>query len=75
MTTELVVLLAIFVFVTLTAFFGPNGPIQVYKNSGPKLAARIENQISSGTSFSVKQAGTSEHWIAPSGPSPLQGNL
>jgi len=51
MTLELVLLLGIYVFIVLGAFLGPTGPITTFKKSGPRLAARIEKDISVGDGF------------------------
>lgn len=48
MTTEIVLLLAIFAFIVLGIFLGDLGPIATFHNSGPYLGAKIERQISIG---------------------------
>ncbi len=68
MTTELVLLLAIWAFIVGGIFFGEKGPIQVFGRSGPRLAARIERQISHGREF--KARGAYNMWYKPDGRSP-----
>jgi Flp pilus assembly protein protease CpaA len=54
MTVELVLLLAIFVFVTLPALFGSqHGPFKVFQESGPRLAARVEANMTNGREFAA----------------------
>jgi hypothetical protein len=61
MTTEVVLLLAIFVFVTAGAFFGEKGPFQVFERSAPRLGARLEKQIATGRDFKVS-SGALRQW-------------
>jgi hypothetical protein len=51
MTTEIVLILAIYGFVILGTFLGDLGPIATFKKSGPRLGAKIERDISVGTEF------------------------
>lgn len=51
MTTEIVLLLAIFAFIVMGVFLGDLGPIATFRNSGPNLGAKIERQISIGHNF------------------------
>ena len=51
MTTELVLLLGIYAFILLGVFLGDSGPMATFKNSAPRLAARIERDISTGRGF------------------------
>jgi len=67
-TTELVLLLAIWAFIVGGIFFGEKGPIQVFGRSGPRLAARIERHISHGREFKAK--GNYNEWRRPEGRSP-----
>lgn len=68
MTVELVLLLGIYVFIVLGAFLGDLGPIETFKKSAPRLAARIERNISTGDGFRVsKDQGV--NWIPPVGKS------
>ena len=64
MTTELVLLLAIFAFVISKAFFGDHGPLKTFENSGPRLGARLEQQISTGRQFKNLQ-GATQQWEVP----------
>ena len=68
MTTELVLLLALFAFIVGGAFFGEKGPIQVFGRSGPRLGARIERHISVGREF--KANGQVNQWLRPDGAAP-----
>ncbi len=68
MTTELVLLLAIFAFVIGGVFFGEKGPIATFEKSGPRLGARLEKQLSTGRSF--KNKGSANEWIPPSSKAP-----
>lgn len=51
MTTELVLLLGLFTFILLGAFFGNRGPDKVFFNSAPRLAAHLESQLETGAGF------------------------
>lgn len=64
MTTEVVLLLGIFVFLIGGLFFGEKGPIKVYEKSGPRLAARVEKQLTIGRGFTPNQ-GQSVRFLAP----------
>ena len=68
MTTEVVLLLGIFAFIVGGLFFGPKGPIQVFANSGPRLAARVENQLATGRGFMVH--GATNQWLTPTTAAP-----
>lgn len=57
MTTELVLLLAIYAFILLGAFLGPQGPGETFRRSGPRLAAKIERNIAIGHRFNSSQNG------------------
>ena len=70
MTTELLVLLVIFVLVIGAAILGPNGPGQSFRNSGPRLGARLEYHITIGDQFTFDQ-GTRPDWQRPNQPPPL----
>ncbi len=66
MTVELVLLLSIYVFVLLGAFLGDLGPIQTFKKSAPRLAAKIERDISVGNGFRKPgQSGDAIKWLKP----------
>lgn len=69
MTTELVLLLCIFAFVTASAIFGPKGPIKVYEKAAPKLGARIEQHLTIGREFKVRN-GAHNRWDRASGNTP-----
>ncbi len=66
MTTEVVLLLGIFVFLVGGLFFGEKGPIKVFEKSGPRLAARVEKQLAVGRGFKVQ--GRPLQFVAPSKP-------
>lgn len=51
MTTELVLLLAIYAFMLLGVFLGPLGPTETFRKSAPRLAAKVERNIATGTQF------------------------
>lgn len=67
MTTELVLLLGIYAFVVLGVFLGDSGPIQTFKKSAPRLAARIERNITVGQGFRVSKDGEGVVWKKPEG--------
>ncbi len=67
MTTEVVLLLGIFVFLVGGLFFGEKGPIKVYEKSGPRLAARIEKQLTIGRQF-TPNSGQAVKFLAPDKP-------
>lgn len=69
MTVELVLLLGIYGFLIIGAFLGDLGPIETFKKSAPRLAARVERNISTGDGFrqSAKD-GKPVAWIKPNGP-------
>lgn len=69
MTTELVLLLSVFAFVTAGAFFGEKGPFKVFQKSTPRLAARVEQNLATGRNFQVLDRGGNkgtQQWQAPS---------
>lgn len=68
MTTELVLLLGIYGFLVLGAFLGDLGPIETFKKSAPRLAARIERNISTGDGFRQSKDGAGVNWVKPQGP-------
>lgn len=55
MTTEVVLIMAIYGFVILGTFLGDLGPLATFRKSGPRLAAKIERDISVGTEFQSAQ--------------------
>jgi hypothetical protein len=64
MTTELVLLLAIYAFIVMGVFLGDLGPLATFKNSGPRLGARIERNIAIGHPF-VARDGKKATWQSP----------
>jgi len=66
MTTELVLLLGIYAFIILGVFLGDAGALATYKKSAPRLAARIERNISIGYQFRGKD-GKKPNWTEPTG--------
>ena len=74
MTTELVLLLAIFAFVILGVFVGGNStPSAVFKIGGPHLAARIEEQIATGRNFPVHPDRSPNSYFQPPTQAPETG--
>ncbi len=61
MTTELVLLLSIFVFALMGIFL--KIPKETFYESGPRLGVRIEQQITTGSGFKYK--GKGNEWRAP----------
>ncbi len=51
MTTEAVLILFLSVIIILGVYFGDNGPINTFKEAGPRLGAKIERSISIGHQF------------------------
>lgn len=64
MTTELVLLLGIFAFIVMGVFLGDAGPLATFKNSGPRLGARIERNMTIGRDFKAAD-GTKAEWQSP----------
>ena len=69
MITELVLIIGLFAFILGGVFFGPRGPRAVFDNSGPRLGARIEQNLSTGRKFRVKGEATLQ-WDKPPGNAP-----
>ena len=67
MTVELVLLLGLYAFIVMGAFLGPLGPIETFKKSAPRLAARIERNVSVGDGFRSSRDGSPVNWIKPEG--------
>ena len=67
MTTEFVLLLGLYAFILLGAFLGERGPIQTFNKSAPRLAAKMERDISVGKGFKDKSKGRSPTvtWLNP----------
>lgn len=69
MTVELVLLVGIYGFLIIGAFLGDLGPIETFKKSAPRLAARVERNISTGDGFRNSNDGQPVNWVKPEGPS------
>jgi hypothetical protein len=67
MTVELVLLLGIYAFLILGVFMGDMGPIETFKKSAPRLAARVERNVSVGDGFRKSKDGKAINWIKPVG--------
>ena len=67
MTTEYVLLLALYAFILLGIFLGDLGPIETFKKSAPRLAARVERNISTGDGYRTSKDGRGFSWIEPQG--------
>jgi hypothetical protein len=77
MTTELVLLLCVFAFVTAGAIFGDKGPFKVLAGSSPRLGARLEQNIAIGHEFKVRDLDGGQNavrWQAPQS-NPPNGKL
>ncbi len=70
MTTELVLLLGLFVFILGGAFLGDRGPRKVFEEAAPRLGARVEKNITFGHRFPFRDGRTIE-WARPQGAPPL----
>jgi hypothetical protein len=67
MTVELVLLLSVYAFIVLGIFLGDLGPIETFKKSAPRLAARIERNVSTGDGFRNSNTdGKGIQWVPPS---------
>ena len=67
MTTEYVLLLSLYAFVLLGIFLGDLGPIETFKKAAPKLAARVERNVSVGDGFRNSKDGLGVGWVEPQG--------
>jgi hypothetical protein len=67
MTVEYVLLLSIYAMITLGVFLGDFGPIATFKKSAPRLAARIERNISVGHGYNESRDGSGVNWLEPEG--------
>jgi hypothetical protein len=67
MTVELVLLLGIYAFLVLGVFLGKSGPIETFKQSAPRLAAKVEQHISIGDGFRSSKDGKAINWVKPQG--------
>jgi len=71
MTTEFVLLLGLYAFILLGALLGERGPISTFNKSAPRLAAKMERDISVGKQFiHAAQGGPTIQW---KNPDPRQG--
>ncbi len=70
MTTELILLLGLFVFILGGVFMGDKGPRKVFSKAAPRLGARVEKHISFGHRFTFKN-GDRIKWRKPGGSPPL----
>lgn len=69
MTIEYILLFGLFAFILVGAFSGNKGPVNVFKDSAPRLGARMEQHISVGHSFNFP----SNAWQVPAGGAPSSG--
>ncbi|MDZ4662796.1 MAG: hypothetical protein SGJ18_14380 [Pseudomonadota bacterium] len=71
MSLELVLLLFLYVILLGGAFMGDNGPRATFKESAPRLAARIEQQLATGADFNdPKNLGQKQSFKKPSSKPP-----
>lgn len=62
MTTEAVLLLAIYAFVMMGVFLGDFGPVATFEKASPRLGAKIEQRISVGRGFRDTVSGGRVPW-------------
>jgi hypothetical protein len=62
MTTEFILLLGLYAFILLGVFMGENGPKATFTKSAPRLAARIEKNLSTGLNFIPKDTAGTSQW-------------
>ncbi len=67
MTVEAVLLAVLSVFI-LSAFVGSTGPQATFQNSAPRLAARIEYNLSTGGT--LNPGGQTVPWLKQDGATP-----
>ncbi len=66
MTTEFILILGLYAFILLGAFLGERGPISTFKGSAPRLAAKLEKDISVGKGFrDSTNGGSTINWKNP----------
>jgi hypothetical protein len=65
MTVELVLILGLYGFLIMGAFLGDSGPVATFRKSAPRLAARIERNISTGDGFRQSGSGQPISWDKP----------
>lgn len=66
MFVEYILLLGLFAFIFMGAFTGEKGPMSVFKNSAPRLGARVEKQLATGQAFNFPR----NDWQVPPGAPP-----
>lgn len=66
MTLEYVLLLALSIFILSGLFHKEYGPVGTFHNSAPRLAARVESDISVGKAFMDGRKGSPTiNWSEP----------
>ena len=65
MTTELILLLGLYAFILLGVFMGDSGPQATVSKSAPRLAARIQKNLSTGQNFKTADENHSSDWKQP----------
>ena len=71
MTVEYVLLMALFALVLVGVIFGESGPKATFESSAPRLAARLERNLATGTGWSSPKGVGG--WIVPTS-APPQSN-
>ena len=69
MTVEMVLIVSLWVYIILGVFLGDLGPIETFRRSGPRLAARIEKNLSTGRQFKDLNNQVVPGWREPAGTS------
>ncbi len=71
MSLELVFLLVLYAFLLVGVFFGDEGPQATFKKSAPRLAARIEMHLATGSEFGDPiNKGRKADWLRPNAQPP-----
>ncbi len=65
MTTELILLLSIYAAIMLGIFLGDLGPVATFKKAVPRLAAKVERDLTTGRGFHQTASGRGIRWEAP----------
>lgn len=65
MTTELILLMSMFVFILLGGFVGNKGPRVTFNQSAPRLAGRIERDLATGGGFQDGRTKQGIAWKTP----------
>ena len=65
MTIELILIISLWATILLGVFFGDVGPIETFRRSGPRLAARIEKNLATGRNFKHGETQTKIRWLEP----------